>query len=79
MEMEKKIRGRPKQKLTDDVKRNLQIRKHNYYVNYKNKKNQSTKTELTPVPEELPIQSTLQESLNNIIKIIDDIKASFSK
>ena len=79
MEMEKKIRGRPKQKLTDDVKRNLQIRQHNYYVNYKNKKNKSTKPELAPVPEELPIQSTLQESLNNIIKIIDGIKASFSK
>jgi hypothetical protein len=69
--MEKKTRGRPKQELNDDVKRNLQLRQHNYYVNYKNKKNQPP-----PIQEST---TTLQESLNNIVKIIDNIKAAFIK
>ena len=75
MENENKIRGRPKKELKDDVKRNLQIRQHNYYVNYKNKKKQTTKTE----PQEVPVASTLHESLNNIVKIIDGIKASLNQ
>jgi hypothetical protein len=75
MENENKIRGRPKKELKDDVKRNLQIRQHNYYVNYKNKKKQTTK----PEPQEVPVASTLHESLNNIVKIIDGIKASLNQ
>ena len=71
--MEKKTRGRPKQELNDDLKRNLQLRQHNYYVNYKNKKNQ-----LPPIQESTST-TTLQESLNNIVKIIDNIKAAFIK
>lgn len=73
--MEKKTRGRPKQELNDDVKRNLQIRQHKYYVKYKNKKNQ-------PAPslvQESTAISTLQESLNHIVRIIDGIRSSFSK
>ena len=70
--MEKKSRGRPKQELNDDVKRNLQLRQHNYYINYKNKKNQ-------PPPIQESTSTTLQESLNNIVKIIDNIKAAFIK
>jgi hypothetical protein len=72
--MEKKTRGRPKQELNDDVKRNLQQRQHNYYVNYKNKKNQPP-----PMVQESTSTTTLQESLNNIVKIIDNIKAAFIK
>ena len=45
MEPDIKIRGRPKQNLTDAIQRNLQTRQHRYYVNYKTKKN---KYKITP-------------------------------
>ena len=72
--MEKKTRGRPKQELNDDLQRNHRLRQHNYYINYKNKKNQPP-----PMVQESTATTTLQESLNNIVKIIDNIKAAFIK
>ena len=74
MEPDKKTRGRPKQELNDDVKRDLQTRQHNYYVNYKTKKN---KIHILEPVQENP--KTIHEILNDIVKLIDDIKVSFNK
>ena len=43
MEPDIKIRGRPKQNLTDAIQQNLQTRQHGYYINYKIKKNKYKK------------------------------------
>jgi uncharacterized membrane protein len=74
MKPDKKTRGRPKQELNDDVKRDLQTRQHNYYVNYKTKKN---KIHILEPVQEIP--KTIHEILNDIVKLIDDIKVSFNK
>ena len=78
MEPDIKIRGRPKQNLTDAIQRNLQTRQHGYYVNYKTKKN---KYKITPPVVEIVNESPpkLQELLNEIVRIIDVIRVSFKK
>jgi hypothetical protein len=78
MEPDIKIRGRPKQNLTDAIQRNLQTRQHRYYVNYKTKKN---KYKITPPVVEIVNESPpkLQELLNEIVRIIDVIRDSFKK
>ena len=78
MEPDIKLRGRPKQNLTDAIQRNLQTRQHGYYVNYKTKKN---KNKITPPVVEIVNESPpkLQELLNEIVRIIDVIRDSFKK
>ena len=78
MEPDIKIRGRPKQNLTDAIQCNLQTRQHGYYVNYKTKKN---KNKITPPVVEIVNESPpkLQELLNEIVRIIDVIRDSFKK
>ena len=78
MEPDIKIRGRPKQNLTDAIQQNLQTRQHGYYVNYKTKKN---KYKITPPVVEIVNESPpkLQELLNEIVRIIDVIRDSFKK
>ena len=78
MEPDIKIRGRPKQNLTDAIQCNLQSRQHRYYVNYKTKKN---KYKITPHVVEIVNESPpkLQELLNEIVRIMDVIRDSFKK
>ena len=82
MENLKKSRGRPKKITDDELLKTLQERQHNYYLNYKNKKNNSNvpinQNELKPVPEE-PEQpkheKTMCELINDIIERCNEMKS----
>ena len=78
----RKSRGRPKKIIDDELLKTLQERQHNYYLNYKNKKNNSNvpinQNELKPVPEE-PEQpkheKTMCELINDIIERCNEMKS----
>jgi len=78
----RKSRGRPKKLIDDELLKTLQERQHNYYLNYKNKKNNNNtpvnENELNPVPEELEQpkhEKTMCELINDIIERCNEMKS----
>ena len=71
-----KGRGRPRKEVEDPTLKTLQDRQHNYYLNYKNKKNVQTTTTPDAIPEEEPKRDkTMCEITNDIIKKGNEIKS----
>ena len=81
----RKSRGRPKKIIDDELLKTLQERQHNYYLNYKNKKNNNNtpvnENELNPVSEEEPPkeqpkhEKTMCELINDIIEKCNKMKS----
>ena len=72
----KKNRGRPKKQVEDENLKTLQDRQHNYYLNYKNKKNVQVLNTPDVIPEEEPKNDkTMCELINDIIEKCNEIKS----
>jgi hypothetical protein len=72
----KKNRGRPKKQVEDANLKTLQDRQHNYYLNYKNKKNVQVLNTPDVIPEEEPKhEKTMCELINDIIEKCNQMKS----
>jgi len=71
-----KGRGRPKKEVEDPTLKTLQDRQHNYYLNYKNKKNVQVLNTPDAISEDEPkLEKTMCELINDIIERCNEMKS----